>query len=90
METQGQMLAHMLQFLVYAMGRPETMRLGLQSLGRRHTSYGVPPAYYPFFRQAFLEAMRVVLGDKHTPDIEKAWADTLEMIVRSMLGPLEA
>ncbi len=86
MESQGQMLAHMLQFLVYAMGRPETMTLGLQSLGRRHADYGVPPEYYPFFRQSFLEAVRVVLGETHTPDIERAWADTLDMVINSMLN----
>ena len=87
METQGQMLSHMLQFFVYAMGRPESMKLGLRSLGRRHAAYGVPPEYYPFFRQAFLEAISVILGDKHTPQVEKAWADTMELIINSMLGP---
>jgi class 3 adenylate cyclase/hemoglobin-like flavoprotein len=90
METQAQMLSHMLQFFVYAMGRPETTRLGLRTLGRRHAGYGVPPDYYPFFRQAFLEAVRVILGEKHTPQVEKAWADTIEMIINSMLGPLKA
>jgi class 3 adenylate cyclase/hemoglobin-like flavoprotein len=90
METQGQMLSHMLQFLVYAMGRPETMSLGLQSLGRRHADYGVPREYYPFFQQAFLEALRVVLADRHTPHVEQAWADTLEMIINAMVEPLEA
>jgi hemoglobin-like flavoprotein len=90
LEAQGQMLSHMLQFLVYAMGRPETMRLGLQTLGRRHAGYGVPPEYYPFFRQALLEAVRVILGERHTPQVEKAWADTMDMIINSMVGPLEA
>lgn len=90
MASQGQMLAHMLQFLVYAMGRPETMRLGLRELGRRHAGYGVAAADYPFFRQAFLEAARTVLGDRGTPQVEKAWADTLDMIIVAMLDPPEA
>jgi class 3 adenylate cyclase/hemoglobin-like flavoprotein len=90
MESQGQMLAHMLQFLVYAMSRPETMRLGLRDLGRRHDGYGVAAEYYPAFHQAFLESARVVLAEKHTPEVERAWADTLDMVIRSMLGPAAA
>ena len=86
MESQGQMLSHMLQFLVHAMSRPETMALGLQDLGRRHVSYGVASEHYPAFRQAFLESARATLGEKHTPQVEKAWADTVDMIITSMLG----
>jgi hemoglobin-like flavoprotein len=86
METQGQMLAHMLQFLVYAMSRPGTLTLGLRDLGRRHDTYGVADEYYPAFRQAFLESARVVLGERHTPQVEKAWADILDMIIVAMRG----
>jgi class 3 adenylate cyclase/hemoglobin-like flavoprotein len=86
MESQGQMLAHMLQFLVHAMSRPEIMTLGLRELGRRHEGYGVAAEYYPAFRQAFLEAVRDVLREKHSPQVEKAWADTIDMIIRSMVG----
>jgi class 3 adenylate cyclase/hemoglobin-like flavoprotein len=86
MESQGQLLSHMLQFLVYAMSRPDTMTLGLRDLGRRHDQYGVAAEYYPAFHRAFLESTRDVLGDKHTPQVERAWADTLDMIIRAMLG----
>ena len=90
MESQGQMLSHMLQFLVHAMSRPETMMLGLRDLGRRHDAYGVASEHYPAFRQAFLESARASLGEKHTPQVEKAWADTIDMIITSMLGPVTA
>jgi class 3 adenylate cyclase/hemoglobin-like flavoprotein len=86
MESQGQMLAHMLQFLVHAMSRPDTMALGLRDLGRRHEGYGVSPEYYPAFRRAFLESANVVLGEKFTPHVESAWADTMDMIIASMRG----
>ena len=88
MESQGQMLSHMLQFLVYAMSRPETMRLGLRDLGRRHDGYGVAAEYYPSFRRAFLESAGAILGQKHTPQVEKAWAETIDMIIAAMRGPL--
>jgi len=87
MESQGQMLSHMMQFLVHAMSRPEIMTLGLRDLGRRHDGYGVASEYYPAFRQAFVESARGVLGEKHTPQIEKAWADTIDMIIEAMRGP---
>jgi hemoglobin-like flavoprotein len=86
MESQGQMLSHMMQFLVHAMSRPEIMTLGLRDLGRRHDGYGVAAEYYPAFRQAFLESARGVLGERYTPQVEKAWADTIDMIIASMRG----
>ena len=86
MESQGQMLSHMLQFLVYALGRPEIMMLGLRDLGRRHDAYGVVAEHYPSFRQAFLESARSVLGEKYTPQVAKAWTDTIDMIIRLMIG----
>jgi class 3 adenylate cyclase/hemoglobin-like flavoprotein len=87
MESQGQMLSHMMQFLVHAMSRPEIMALGLRDLGRRHDGYGVAAEYYPAFRQAFLESACGVLGERHTPQVEKAWVDTIDMIIESMRGP---
>ena len=90
MESQGQMLSHMVQFLVYAMSRPEIMALGLRDLGRRHDGYGVASEYYPAFRQAFLESAREALGEKHTAQVEQAWADTIDMIIESMRGPVAA
>ena len=86
MEMQGEMLSHMLQCLVYGMGRPQNLRLGLRDLGRRHDDYGVAPEYYAAFRQAFLESVGAVLGEKHTPQVARAWADTIDMIIGSMRG----
>ncbi len=84
MESQGQMLSHMIQFLVHAMSRPDMMTLGLRDLGQRHDGYGVAAEHYPVFRQAFLESTRLILGEKHTPQVEKAWADTIDMIIKAM------
>ena len=90
MESQGQMLSHMVQFLVHSMSRPEIMTLGLLDLGRRHDGYGVAAEHYPAFRQAFLESARGVLGERHTPQVEQAWADTFDRIIESMRGPVAA
>ena len=87
MESQGQMLSHMMQFLVHAMSRPEFMTLGLRDLRRRHDGYGVGSEYYPAFRQAFLESARGILGERHTPHVEKAWADTIDRIIKAMREP---
>jgi class 3 adenylate cyclase/hemoglobin-like flavoprotein len=90
MENQGRMLSHMIEFLVRAMSRPEIMTLGLQDLGQRHDRYGVTREHYPAFRQAFLESARDVLGERHTPQVEKAWADTIDRIIATMRGPASA
>ena len=34
----------------------------------------------------YLGAARTTLGDDHTPDVERAWAETIDMIIASMLG----
>lgn len=51
---------------------------------------GVTAEYDPAFRQAFLESAREILGERHTPQVEKAWADTIDMILESMRGPAAA
>jgi hemoglobin-like flavoprotein len=63
------------------------MARGRRDLGRRHDGYGVAAEYYPSFRQAFLESVGAVLGEKRTPQVGKAWADTIDLIIGSMLGP---
>ena len=89
MDNQGRMLAHMMQFLVHALSRPDFMTLGLRDLGRRHDGYGVTADFYPQrFAEAFLESARGVLRDRHTAQVEKAWADTLDMIIDAMHGPV--
>jgi class 3 adenylate cyclase/hemoglobin-like flavoprotein len=85
MQDQEKMFAHMLQILVYAMSRPENMALGLHDLGQRHTGYGVTADHYAVFRQAFLDTVRVMLGEKHTPQVEEAWAATIDNIIKVML-----
>lgn len=45
------------------------MTLGLQDLGRRHAGYGVAAEHYP-------------TGTHRS--VEKAWADTFDMIIESM------
>ncbi|GAA4330576.1 hypothetical protein GCM10023165_04380 [Variovorax defluvii] len=87
MESQGQMLAHMIQFLVQAMSRPELITLGLRDLGRRHDAYGVAADHYLAFRQAFLEAARGILDERFTPPVERAWAGTIDMIIEVMRRP---
>lgn len=84
LKAQGRMLAHMLEFLVYAMSRPESMALGLRDLGRRHAKLGVAAEHYPIFRQAFLDAAREVLAERYTPQIEAAWAATIDTIIEAM------
>jgi adenylate cyclase len=90
MEDQGQMLSNMIEFLVHSMSRPEIMTLGLQDLGQRHDRYGVRREHYPAFRQAFLDSARDVLGERHTPQVEKAWADTIDRIIATMRGSASA
>jgi hemoglobin-like flavoprotein len=62
------------------------MTVGLRELRRRHDGWGVAPEHYPAFRRAFLESARASLGEKHTADVERAWAETIDMITESIRG----
>src|SRR5262245_7411600 len=86
LRADGRMLAHMLQFLVYALARPESLALGLRELGDRHAKFGVVAAHYPILRTALLETAEDILGERHTPEVGSAWAATVDTIIDGMLG----
>ena len=64
MTEQGRLLTHMLGGIVYSLSRPEHLALGLQKLGESHQQYGVESAHYPVVKQALMETIDQLLGDK--------------------------
>ena len=85
-ETQGEMLGHMIQAVVYAASRPENLALGLQALGRQHVRYGVEAEHYLLVRQALLETIPEVLGDTYSPHVGKAWESIIDSVLGLMSG----
>ena len=85
-ETQGEMLGHMIQAVVYAASRPENLALGLQALGRQHERYGVEAEHYLLVRQALLETIPEVLGDTYSSHVGKAWESIIDSVLGLMSG----
>ena len=77
---------HMLVGIVYSLGRPEHLMMGLRSLGKSHIQYGVKPEYYPVVIQALLETIEEELGDLFTPRIGEAWNQALQMVIHKMIN----
>jgi len=86
MMMQGRLLMHMLVGIVYSLGRPEHLMMGLRALGKSHVQYGVKPEYYPFVIQALLETIEEELGDLFTPRIGEAWNQALQMVTQRMMN----
>lgn len=81
---QGEMLEHMLRGIVYALGRPEHLSMGLHSLGKRHVGYGVLAEHYAFIRGPLLETIAEMLGDDCTQEVDDAWQHAIDLVLTLM------
>jgi hemoglobin-like flavoprotein len=79
--AQGAMLTHMLRSVVLGLGRRKHVTIGLQTMGREHVGYGVELDHYGTFRAAMLKTIGEVLGTGLTPEIERPWSETLDVIL---------
>uniref|UniRef100_A0A8B9GMS8 X globin n=1 Tax=Astyanax mexicanus TaxID=7994 RepID=A0A8B9GMS8_ASTMX len=53
-------------------------------LGKSHYRYNAPPKYYGYVGAEFICAVRPILKDKWTPELEKAWKTLFRYITRLM------
>jgi len=82
--AQGAMLSHMLRSVVLGLETRKHVTIGLQAMGRKHLRYGVELDHYITFRAAMLKTIADVLGADLTPEIEKSWSATLDVILGLM------
>ncbi|CAM9827782.1 neuroglobin-like [Lampetra fluviatilis] len=53
-------------------------------LGRKHYKYNAPPKYYEFVGAEFISAVKPVLGDRWTQDVDDAWQALFKYITTNM------
>ncbi|KAL6478043.1 hypothetical protein MHYP_G00138780 [Metynnis hypsauchen] len=53
-------------------------------LGKSHYRYNAPPKYYGYVGTEFICAVRPILKEKWTPELEKAWKTLFQYITRLM------
>lgn len=89
MQAQGRMLTHMLRGIVYALSRPEYLRMGLKSLGKQHQDYKVEPEHYPVVKEALMETIEEALGEDYSREIGWAWKGALDHVIEMMTAGYE-
>lgn len=85
MAVQRSKVMEMLTRIVAATEDEERFVIQLAELGRRHAGYGVRAADYDAVGVALLWMVERRLGDRFTPAIREAWAETYRLIAGVML-----
>ncbi len=73
-------LAGMLNTIVNALDRLDDIKPDLQSLGRRHISYGVRSKDYQAFGEVLMWTIEKFLNTAFTPDVQESWYSFYEYI----------
>jgi hemoglobin-like flavoprotein len=84
-EVQGRKLMEALDFTVVTLENPAGLVPVLESMGRRHLSYGTRNEHYETVTTAMLKTLREILGTQFTPQAEAAWTAALGFITGAMI-----
>lgn len=85
MEVQSEKLYESLILLVENLRNPELLASVLKPLGKAHVGYGVNTSHYPIIGKCLLDTLEKYLNDAWTPEVKKAWEETLNAVVSLML-----
>ncbi|MGH4010350.1 MAG: globin domain-containing protein [Pseudonocardiaceae bacterium] len=85
MEVQHGRLLKALTFIVQKVDQPGDLLPFLRQLGRDHRKFGVQPQHYELMGTALVTALKQYAGQAWTPQVEKAWIDTYNLIAKTML-----
>ena len=85
LKTQGEKLMSTLKLVVVGLDNPEKIIPAVQSLGKRHASYGVQPQHYETVGAALLWTLEKGLGEAFTPEVEDAWKNAITLLSGLML-----
>jgi hemoglobin-like flavoprotein len=83
---QGSKLMHMLTMIIARLQRMQDIETEVQSLGKRHVSYGTKPEHYRTVGQALLWALENALGDRWNQETEQAWAEAYTIMATTMMA----
>lgn len=85
MATQGAMVLQVVRLALDGLEDLPAIRPTLESLGYRHVHYGVRGDQYETAAEAFIRALRQVLGDRFDPPLEGIWRETLTAVTDLMV-----
>lgn len=84
MTDQGRKLMVMITTAVNGLNGLGELAPAVQSLGKRHATYGVLDAHYDTVGAALLWTLEQGLGSRFTPDVRTAWARTYDLLASTM------
>ena len=84
MSLQRRTLMEMLNFVVNGLYCFDALVSEFKELGRRHVDYGVEEWQYDLVREALLGMLGEKLGERFTPEVEAAWAETYDRLADVM------
>lgn len=85
MKKQGAMLMSTLGLAVGSLNDLETILPAVQSLGKRHTEYGVYTEHYQLGGEVFLWTLEHYLSEGLTPELKDAWVEAYTTLVGAMI-----
>lgn len=84
MHVQQEKFLHTVDMLVQMLDYPPQIIEEFQALAKRHVGYGVLVEHYEPVGNALLWAMAHELGERWTPDVERAWTELYTFIAGIM------
>lgn len=84
LNSQGLMLMAALNSVVAHIEHLDVLLPTVESLARRHVSYGVRPEHYAVVGDALLSTLEQLLEDLYTPEVHKAWSAAYEVLSSQM------
>lgn len=81
---QKKKLMRMLRIAVENIGDQSQLQPMLYNLGKIHQSYGIEPHHFISFGEALLFALRTVLKEEFTKEVEESWKAVYHSFVLTM------
>jgi hemoglobin-like flavoprotein len=86
MAEQRTKLMQTIALVVGSLGDINAISPAIQSLGRRHVSYGVTTAHWNSVGAALLWALEDAFGEAFTPEVREAWTAAYGLIAQTAIA----
>jgi hemoglobin-like flavoprotein len=84
-ELQSRKLMESLGYTVATLENPEMLVPVLESMGRRHVTYGARTEHYDTVITALMHALEQVLNKDFTREVKQAWDKALKFVAAAMM-----
>jgi hemoglobin-like flavoprotein len=83
-EVQGRKLMESLRYTIATLEKPDELVPVLESLGRRHITYGTKDEHYALVIQVLMQMLAEVLGKHFSAATAAVWQEALSFVCATM------